>query len=119
MNNGECFHWQLGIEILSLGRAGAEAAYARFAGVRPEFERSRVWGQRFSWVQGAPLGSDVRSVVFGGLFGAFGVRPSLRGEEVVARPAAALEGASFRFGLMGTDVTLAVVNGAVVVVAVF
>ena len=78
-----------------------------------------MWGQRFSWVQGAPLGSDVRSVVFGGLFGAFGVRPSLRGEEVVARPAAALEGASFRFGLMGTDVTLAVVNGAVVVGAVF
>lgn len=117
--NGECFHWQLGIEILSLGRADADAAYARFAGVRPEFERSRMWGQRYSWVQGAPLGSDVITdglfVVYGGLFGAFGVRPSLRGVEVVARPAAALEGASFRFGLMGTDVTLAVVNGTVVV----
>ena len=118
--NGACFHWQLGIEILARGRAGGDAAYERLAGVRPEWERSRLWGQRFDWLLQQPLGMDVITdglfVLYGGVFGSLGVRPSLlRGIEVVAPPAAALEGARFSFAFLGSDATLAVINGSVVV----
>jgi len=119
--NGECFHWQLGIEILAMGRAaGGAAAYARLAGVLPEWQRSRLWGQRFSWLQQTPLGMDVITdglfILYGGVFGALGVRPTLlRGIEVVGPPAAELEGARFAFAHLGRDAVLTVVNGSVVV----
>ena len=118
--NGDCFHLQLGIETLarSRGARGGAAAYERFAGVVPEWQRSRLWGQRYDWVAQVPKGWDVLTdalmILYGGVFGSLGVRPTLAGIERVAVAAPQLEGASFTFAHLGSDVTLRVAGGAVV-----
>ena len=78
---------------------------------------SRLWGQRYDWVAQQPLGLDVITdglfVLYGGLFGALGVRPSLlQGLLTVSAPAAELEGASFTFSYLGKDATVTVKNGS-------
>jgi hypothetical protein len=115
--NGDCFHWHAGLEALARGRVrGGDAAFARFTGVLTEFNASRLWGQRYSWLARAPQGFDVITdglfALYGGLLGSLGIRTSLFGGlQTVGPAAAALEGASFTFGLGGADVTVDVTGG--------
>lgn len=119
--NGDCFHWHAGLEALARGRVrGGDAAFARFTGVLAEFNTSRLWGQRYSWLHGAPAGFDVITdglfALYGGLLGSLGLRTSLFGGVTSVGPAAAaLEGASFTFGLGGVDVTVDIKGGRAVV----
>lgn len=50
--NGDCFFWHSGLELLALGTAvGGDAAYDRFKGAVPHFNRTRFWGQRYGWLE--------------------------------------------------------------------
>ena len=115
--NGDCFQWHLGMEALALSRVrGAGAAYAKLARAAGVFDANRLWGQRYSWTLGHPMGSDVITdgffSVYGGLFGALGVRVSLLGGVTSVGPAAPqLEGANFTIGVGGADVVVAVRGG--------
>lgn len=121
--NGACFHWHGGLEMLARGRVqGAEAALARFAPLLAEFDASRLWGQRYSWldgggrVEGDDVITDSAFALYGGLLGALNVRTSLLGGlQVLGPAAAALRGANLTLGLLGRDVRLAVVGGVVTV----
>jgi hypothetical protein len=58
--NGDCFQWHLGLEALALSRVrGAGAAYDKLARAAGVFDGSRLWGQRYSWTEGRPMGADV------------------------------------------------------------
>ena len=115
--NGDCFNWHLGLEALALSRVrGAGAAYDKLARAAGVFDVNRLWGQRFSWIEGRPTGADVITdgffAVYGGLFGALGVRVSLLDGVTSIGPAAPqLEGASFTIGVLGRDVLVAVKGG--------
>ena len=115
--NGACFYAHTGFETLALSRTrGADAAYARMAGALDNFNKTRFWSQRFSWIDGIPMGADIATenlfVVWGGLFASFGVRVELLGGVVVVGPAAAaLEGANLTVGVLGKDVTITVAGG--------
>ena len=80
------------------------------------FDVNRLWGQRYSWTEARPMGSDVITdgffAVYGGLLGALGVRASLLGGVASVGPAAPqLEGANFTIGVLGSDVLVAVQGG--------
>jgi hypothetical protein len=115
--NGDCFQWHFGLEALALSRVrGAGAAYDKLARAAGVFDVNRLWGQRFSWTEGRPTGADVITdgffAVYGGLFGALGVRVSLLDGVTSVGPAAPqLEGASFTIGVLGRDVLVAVKGG--------
>ena len=115
--NGDCFQWHFGLEALALSRVrGAGAAYNKLARAAGVFDVNRLWGQRFSWIEGRPTGADVITdgffAVYGGLFGALGVRVSLLDGVTSIGPAAPqLEGASFTIGVLGRDVLVAVKGG--------
>ena len=115
--NGACFYAHTGFQTLALSRTrGADAAFARMAGALENFESTRFWSQRFSWLEGVPMGADIATenlfVVWGGLFASFGVRVELLGGVVVVGPAAAaLEGANLTVGVGGRDVTINVKGG--------
>ena len=115
--NGDCFQWHLGLEALALSRVrGAGAAYDKLARAAGVFDVNRLWGQRYSWTEGAPMGADVITdgffAVYGGLLGALGVRVSLLGGVATVGPAAPqLEGANFTIGVLGSDVVVAVRGG--------
>jgi hypothetical protein len=115
--NGDCFQWHLGLEALALSRVrGAGAAYDKLARAAGVFDVSRLWGQRYSWTEGRPMGADVITdgffSVYGGLFGALGVRVSLLGGVASVGPAAPqLEGANFTIGVLGSDVLVYVKGG--------
>jgi hypothetical protein len=115
--NGDCFQWHFGLEALALSRVrGASAAYAKLAGAAAVFDVNRLWGQRYSWTEGKPMGADVITdgffAVYGGLFGALGVRVTLLGGVASVGPAAPqLEGANFTIGVLGSDVVVAVQGG--------
>ena len=115
--NGACFYAHTGFQALALSRTrGADAAFARMAGALENFESTRFWSQRFSWLEGVPMGADIATenlfVVWGGLFASFGVRVELLGGVVVVGPAAAaLEGANLTVGVGGKDVTINVQGG--------
>jgi hypothetical protein len=121
--NGAAFYWQGGLELLARGRVqGAEVAYDRFQRTMQEFDATRFWGQRYSWLTSQALGSDVITdgafTLYGGLMGMLNIRTSLTGGVTSLGPAAAeLEGAVFTFGLNGEDVTIRVTNGTAAVVA--
>jgi len=115
--SGACFYAHTGFQALALSRTrGADAAFARMAGALENFESTRFWSQRFSWLEGVPMGADIATenlfVVWGGLFASFGVRVELLGGVVVVGPAAAaLEGANLTVGVGGKDVTINVQGG--------
>jgi hypothetical protein len=115
--NGDCFQWHLGLEALALSRVrGASAAYDKLSRAAGVFDASRLWGQRYSWTAGRPMGADVITdgffAVYGGLFGALGVRVSLlHGVTSVGPAAPQLEGANFTIGVLGSDVVVAVQGG--------
>jgi hypothetical protein len=115
--NGCIFHWMCGIEMQALARVrGPQAAYDRLVGALTVFNTTRLWGQRWGWLENSPLGADVINdalfLVYGGLFGALNIRTSLLGGiEVLGPSVPALEGASFTFGLLGRDITVTVQNG--------
>jgi hypothetical protein len=115
--NGACFYAHTGFQTLALSRTrGADAAFARMAGALENFQRTRFWSQRFSWLNNVPMGADIATenlfVVWGGLFASFGVRVELLGGVVVVGPAAAaLEGANMTVGVGGRDVTIYVKGG--------
>ena len=95
---------------------GASAAYEKLSRAARVFDVNRLWGQRFSWTEGTPKGADVITdgffAVYGGLFGALGVRVSLLGGVASVGPAAPqLEGANFTIGVLGNDVLVAVQGG--------
>ena len=96
---------------------GAGAAYDKLSRAAGVFDVNRLWGQRYSWTEGKPMGADVITdgffAVYGGLFGALGVRVSLLSGITSVGPAAPqLEGANFTIGVLGSDVLVAV-NGGV------
>ena len=115
--NGDCFQWHLGLEALALSRVrGAGAAYDKLSHAAGVFDENRLWGQRYSWTEGRPMGADVITdgffSVYGGLFGALGVRVSLLSGVTSVGPAAPqLEGANFTIGVLGSDVVVAVQGG--------
>jgi hypothetical protein len=115
--NGDCFQWHLGLEALALSRVrGASAAYEKLSRAAGVFDGNRLWGQRYSWTEGRPMGADVITdgffSVYGGLFGALGVRVSLLGGVASVGPAAPqLEGANFTIGVLGRDVLVYVKGG--------
>ena len=115
--NGDCFQWHFGLEALALSRVrGASAAYDKLSLAASVFDVNRLWGQRYSWTEGKPMGADVITdgffAVYGGLFGSLGVRVSLLGGVTVVGPAAPqLEGANFTIGVFGSDVVVAVKGG--------
>ena len=117
--NGACFHWHNGLEIMARARVqGPDAAFARFEAAMGVFASTRLWGQRYSWISDppGPEGSDVITdagvLLYGAVFGSLNVRPNLAGGLTVLGPAAtALEGASFTFALLGKDVTVNVTGG--------
>jgi Flp pilus assembly pilin Flp len=119
--NGACFHWHGGLEMLARGRVqGADAAFAHFAPLLAEFDNSRLWAQRYSWLDGGIEGDDVITdsmfALYGGLLGSLNVRVSLFGGVQVLGPAArVLDGANFTIGVGGRDVLIAVRNGTAVV----
>ena len=119
--NGACFHWHGGLEMLARGRAqGADAAFARFSALLAEFDNSRLWAQRYSWLDGSIEGDDVITdsmfALYGGLLASLNVRVSLfGGVEVLGPAAAALDGASLTIGVGGRDVAIVVRNGTAVV----
>jgi len=95
---------------------GASAAYEKLSRAARVFDANRLWGQRFSWTEGTPMGADVITdgffAVYGGLFGALGVRASLLAGLTSVGPAAPeLEGANFTIGVLGSDVVVAVQGG--------
>jgi hypothetical protein len=120
--NGDCFHWHFGFEALALSRVrGSSAAYDKLSRAAGVFDVNRLWGQRYSWTEGRPTGADVITdgffAVYGGLFGALGVRVSLLNGVTSVGPAApALEGANFTIGVLGDDVLVAVQGGVARVV---
>ena len=112
--------------MLARGRVrGADAAMARLAPLIAEFDRSRLWAQRYSWldgdgqVEGDDVITDSAFVLYGGLFSVLNVRTQnlfgggALGVEVLGPAAAGLEGVNFTIGVRGRDVLLAVVNGTV------
>jgi hypothetical protein len=115
--NGSCFYGHTGFEMLALSRTrGADAAFARMEGALQNFNMTRFWSQRFSWLDGVPMGADIATenlfVVWGGLFASFGVRIDLLGGVVTVGPAATqLEGASLTVGVAGRDMTITVKGG--------
>ena len=115
--NGDCFQWHFGLEALALSRVrGAGAAYDKLSRAAGVFDGNRLWGQRYSWTEGRPMGADVITdgffAVYGGLFGALGVRVSLLGGVASVGPAAPqLEGANFTIGVLGSDVLVTVKGG--------
>jgi hypothetical protein len=59
--NGACFYAHTGFQALALSRTrGADAAFARMAGALENFESTRFWSQRFSWLEGVPMGADLK-----------------------------------------------------------
>ena len=95
---------------------GASAAYDKLSRAAGVFDGNRLWGQRYSWTEGRPMGADVITdgffSVYGGLFGALGVRVSLLGGVASVGPAAPqLEGANFTIGVLGRDVVVTVKGG--------
>lgn len=115
--NGACFYAHTGFEILALSRTqGANAAYARLETALANFNATRFWSQRFSWIDAIPMGADIATenlfVVWGGLFASFGVRVELlQGVTVVGPAASAMEGANLTVGVLGRDVKITVTNG--------
>jgi hypothetical protein len=112
--------------MLARGRVrGADAAMVRLVPLMAEFDRSRLWAQRYSWldgdggqVEGDDVITDSAFVLYGGLFSVLNVRTSLfgggaLGVEVLGPAAAGLEGVNFTIGVRGRDLLLAVVNGSV------
>ena len=100
-----------------IGVRGAGAAYDKLSQAAGVFDGNRLWGQRYSWTEGKPMGSDVITdgffSVYGGLLGALGVRVSLLGGVESVGPAAPqLEGATHTFSYLGADVCVTVVGGA-------
>jgi len=94
----------------------SDAAFERLSGALENFQKTRFWSQRFSWLDNVPMGADIATenlfVVWGGLFASFGVRVELlKGVVVVGPAAAALEGANLTIGVAGKDVTIQVKGG--------
>ena len=115
--NGACFYAHTGFQTLALSRTrGAEAAFDRLTGALKNFEKTRFWSQRFSWLDNMPMGADIATenlfVVWGGLFASMGVRIELLKGVVVVGPAAvAFEGANFTIGVGGKDLTINIKGG--------
>lgn len=115
--NGDSFHWQAGIELQAVSRVrGADAALQQFATNLQFFNATRLWGQRYSWLQGSPEGFDVITdglyTLYGGLLASLNVRVDLLEGVVVLGPAAAqLEGVTLTLGLGGRDVPITVQDG--------
>jgi len=107
--------------MLARGRLqGADAAFARFSALLAEFDNSRLWAQRYSWLDGGIEGDDVITdsmfALYGGLLASLNVRVSLfGGVEVLGPAAAAFDGARLTIGVGGRDVAIVVRNGTAVV----
>jgi len=115
--NGDCFMFHYGFESLARGRIqGAEFAYNRLVNAMNNFNISRLWGQRYSWLQDTPRGSDVITdgymLMYGSIFGSLNIRPTLlNGIQVLGPAASEFEGANFTFSYLGIDTTVQVQNG--------
>lgn len=120
--NGDCFMWHSGLEMMARGRVnGSAEAFNRYAAALTVFNATRLWGQRYSWLDSTPMGSDVITdalwLVYGGLQASLNIRTSLLdGLTVLGSAAAELEGANFTFALRGQDVTVGVRNGTATVI---
>ena len=118
--NGDCYLWHSGLELLAMGRGlGADAAYERFLAAVPHFQKTRFWAQRYDWIEGTPLGDDVIADslhhLYGFLFSAFNIRSTLSKVTILGPPAKALEGASWTFAHLGKDTTVTVTDGKQVI----
>ena len=114
--NGDCFLLMSGWEMLALGRTNqTDAAFAMLSRFLTQYQRTLLWGQRYSWKQGKMHGNDIlANTLVGlsmGLKASFGISTNLTGVGVVAPPAAKLEGAKWCFQHLGAAVCVSVRGG--------
>lgn len=121
--NGDCFHWHLGLEILAQSRVnGPNAAFERLSKAMEVFKVNRLWGQRYSWTSEIPMGSDVITdgfwLAYGGIMGSLNIQVTLGGVKVLGPAAPQLEGTKFTFGFLGNDITVVVKGGVARVISI-
>lgn len=118
--NGDCFHWHYGLESLARSRVnGADTAFTRLTTAMQAFNVSRLWGQRYGWIDPStrgPLGSDVITdgyfLIWGSLFGSLNIRPTLlNGIQTLGPAATDMNGSNYTFSYLGNDVTIQVTDG--------
>ena len=102
--------------MLALGRTNqTDAAFAMLSRFLTQYQRTLLWGQRYSWKEGKMHGNDIlANTLVGlsmGLKASFGISTNLTGVGVVAPPAAQLEGAKWCFQHLGAAVCVSVRGG--------
>ena len=114
--NGDCFLLMSGWEMMAMGQQGqTDAAFAMLSGFLGQYQRTLLWGQRYSWQRGEMHGDDILTGALiglsSGLQASFGITTNLTGIGIMAKPAAKLEGARWCFLHRGKNACVSVKNG--------
>ena len=114
--NGCSFFHSTGLEIAARAAAGdSDGAYQVFERcMRFGYAQNRLWGAALKWDSGALVSEPLCNsllIAWGFLRGCFGAWPGLDGLRIAGRPPVRMEGATYKFCHLGSDVALEVRNG--------